>query len=126
MSSTIGYFTRFGVDEQLVARTLAIALSRGGDYADLFFQHQVSTSLSLEDGEVNRAYSGVELGVGVRVVKGDQTGYGYTEGPTAGALARAAEPAAAIADGPARARPDPITVDRHLPRRYDLRTPWDT
>jgi TldD protein len=126
MSSTIGYFTRFGVDEQLVARTLAVALSRGGDYADLFFQHQVSTSLSLEDGEVNRAYSGVELGVGVRVVKGDQTGYGYTEELTAEALHRAAETAAAIADGPARPRPEPLSVDRQLPRRYDLKTPWDT
>ncbi|MCK7482744.1 MAG: hypothetical protein M0C28_40705 [Candidatus Moduliflexus flocculans] len=28
---------------------------------------------------MNRACVGVELGVGVRVVKGDQTGYGYTE-----------------------------------------------
>ena len=33
----------------------------------------------LEDGPVNRAFTSVELGVGVRVVKGDQTGYGYTE-----------------------------------------------
>ncbi len=125
MSSTIGYFSRFGVDEMLIARTLGVALSRGGDYADLFFQHRVATSLSLEDGEVNRAYSGVELGVGVRVVKGDQTGYGYTEELTTEALARAAQTAAAIADGPARARPDPIGVDRALPRRYDLKTPWE-
>jgi TldD protein len=125
MASQIGYFSRFGVDETLIARTLAVALSRGGEWADLFFQHRVATSLSLEDGEVNRAYSGVELGVGVRVVKGDQTGYGYTEELTPEALALAAETAAAIADGPSRPRPDPIRVARDLPHRYDLRTPWE-
>src|SRR5688572_27878119 len=126
MSSQSGYFTRFGVDESLISRTLAVALSRGADAADLFFQHRVSTSLSLEDGEVNRAYSGVELGVGVRVVKGDQTGYGYTEELTPEALARAAETAAAIADGPARARPEPVRVDRaKIPRRYELKTRWE-
>jgi TldD protein len=124
-SSTIGYFARFGVDEQLVARALRAALSRGGDYADLFFQHRVGSSLTLEDGEVNRAYTGVELGVGVRVVKGDQTGYGYTEELTAEAVARAAETAAAIADGPAIERPIPLTPDLRVPRRYPLETPWE-
>src|SRR5262245_12159408 len=86
----IGYFARFGVDEKLIRDTLATAMSRGGDHADLFFQHQVSTDLTLEDGAVNRAYTNVELGVGVRVVKGDQTGYAYTEDLTAPSLQRAA------------------------------------
>src|SRR6266511_2629359 len=75
----IGYFAQFGVTEQLVQDTLAAALSRGGDYADVYFQHRVSSDVGVEDGEVNRAHASVELGVGVRVVKGDQTGYGYTE-----------------------------------------------
>jgi TldD protein len=123
-TNAIGYFDRFGVDESLVAKALAAALSRGGDHADLFFQHRVMSSLSLEDGAVNRAYAGVELGVGVRVVKGDQTGYGYTEDLTAQAVVRAAETAAAIADGPSRARPAPLHVVGH-PERYPLTTPWE-
>jgi hypothetical protein len=75
----IGYFERFGVTERLLREALSAALSRGGDFADVFFQHLVETDLGLEDGAVNRGYASVELGVGVRVVKGDQTGYGYTE-----------------------------------------------
>jgi len=43
---------------------LAAALHSGGDHADLFFQHRVTTSYALEDGEVNRAFKNVELGVG--------------------------------------------------------------
>ena len=78
----IQYFSRFGVTEALIAEALSAALSRGGDYADVFFQHRVTNDLALEDGAVNRAFATVELGVGVRVVKGDQTGYGYTEDPS--------------------------------------------
>ena len=104
----IGYFDRFGVTERLIAETLSAALSRGGDHADVFFQHRVGSDLGLEDGAVNRAYASVELGVGVRVVKGDQTGYGYTEDLSLPALLVRARPAAAIAVG--HSRPGPLGV----------------
>jgi TldD protein len=118
------YFGRFGVDEGMIRAGLAAALSRGGDYADLFFQHRIFNSMVLEDGEVNRAYTRVELGVGVRVVKGDQTGYAYTEDLTREALERAAKTAAAVADGPARQLPAAFHVGTALPQRYALEVPW--
>lgn len=123
--SSIRYFARFGVTEALVADALSAALSRGGDFADVFFQHRVSNDLALEDGAVNRAYTTVELGVGVRVVKGDQTGYGYTEDLSPAALRACAETAAAIASGPARPAPQRFHVPPHLPERYRLRLPWE-
>src|SRR6185436_4630976 len=98
----VGYFSRFGVTEKLIRDTMGAALSKGGDYADVYFQHRVTNSMSLEDGLVNRASSNVGLGVGVRVIKGDQTGYGFTEDITAEGLRRAALTAAAIAEGPAK------------------------
>jgi TldD protein len=74
---------------------------------------------------VNRAYASVELGVGVRVVKGDQTGYGYTEDLSLPALLECARTAAAIADGPAREGPVSFHVRADLPDRYPLVRPWD-
>src|SRR5687768_10819434 len=121
----VNYFTRFGVDEALIRRTLAIALAHGGEYADLFFQHSVSNSFGLEDGEVNRAYASVELGVGVRVVRGDQTGYGFTEDLTREGLQAAARTAAAIADGPASEVPQRFHVSSGLPSRYRVRQRWE-
>jgi TldD protein len=121
----IGYFDRFGVSQALIAETLSAALSRGGDFADVFFQHRVSHDLGLEDGEVNRAYTSVELGVGVRVVKGDQTGYGYTEDLSLQALKECARTAAAIADGPARVAPQRFHVAARLPQRYPLKMRWE-
>jgi TldD protein len=40
-STGIGYFDRFGVTERMLREALSAALSRGGDYADVFFQHRV-------------------------------------------------------------------------------------
>jgi len=94
--SGIGYFSRFGVTEALIRETLNAALSKSGEYADVFFQHRLSNYMMLEDGSVNRAYANVALGVGVRVVNGTQTGYGFTEEITPAALKRAALTAAAL------------------------------
>jgi TldD protein len=124
-SAGIGYFDRFGVTESVIRDALAAALSRGGEFADVFFQHRVSHDLALEDGAVNRAYTGVELGVGVRVVKGDQTGYGYTEDLSPAALVECARTAAAIADGPSRAAPERFHVRGKLPQRYPLKVRWE-
>src|SRR2546426_8639173 len=54
-TAKIAYFTSFGVDERMIREALAAALARGGDYADVFFQHKVSRTIALEDGAVNRA-----------------------------------------------------------------------
>lgn len=121
----ISYFDKFGVTEEMIREGIAEALSHGGDRADLFFQHRVLNSLQLEDGEVNRAYTRVELGVGVRVVRGDQTGYAYTEELTREAIVRAARTAAAIADGPATAGPKVFSVSNGLPKRYVIDVAWD-
>ena len=121
----IGYFGRFGVDERMIREAIGEALSRGGDYADLFFQHKVDNNYVLEDGAVNRAYTGVELGVGVRVVKGDQTGYGYTEDLTLEGVKLAAKTAAAIADGPAKAGPQRFHATGGLPSRYAVKVRWE-
>jgi TldD protein len=118
-------FDQFGVTERLIRETLAAALSRGGDFADVFFQHALSSDLGLEDGAVNRAYASVSLGVGVRVVKGDQTGYGYTEDLSLPALLECARTAAAIADGPARDGPSAFHLTRGLPSRYPAARAWE-
>jgi len=127
--ATIRYFSRFGVDERLIRETLAVALSKGGERADVFFQHRVQHHMALEDGEVNRAFASVELGVGVRVVSGDQTGFGYTEDLTLDSLKNAAAMAAAIASGPARQGPTGFRADpgshAAFPSRYKLERAWE-
>jgi len=121
----IGYFGRFGVDERLVREALGEALVHGGDHADLFFQHRVANSYALEDGAVNRAFTQVELGVGVRVVRGDQTGYSFTEDLSPGAVKLAARTAAAIAEGPAKGAPRALRAVPDRPSRYPVAVRWE-
>ena len=93
------YFqNEFGVTDDLCQQVLAKALAKGGDFADLYFEHTISNYVILEDGKVNRAYGDIALGVGIRTVKGDQVGYGYTQELTAESMLAAAATAATIAN----------------------------
>lgn len=98
-----GYFEReFGITDAVCRKVLAEALAKGGDYADLYFEHTISNYLILEDGKVNRAYSDIALGVGIRTVKGDQVGYGFTQELGEKSMLAAAATAATIASGAAK------------------------
>jgi TldD protein len=94
-----GYFeSAFGITDDLCRRVLTVALSKGGDFADLYFEHTVRNWVALEDGKVNQARSEVALGIGIRTVKGDQVGYGFTQELTEKSMTAAAATAATIAD----------------------------
>ena len=67
--SVAGYMEHFEVTAEQLQKVLATALEKGADYADLYFEHTVSNSLSLQDNEVNSAYSDITFGVGIRVLK---------------------------------------------------------
>ena len=54
-----------------VGRNLAVALSSGGTYADLYFEHRTTSSILFEEESVKSAGGGVTQGVGIRVVAGD-------------------------------------------------------
>ena len=87
----------FGIGPSEARRLLSAALSKGGDYADIFCEHTVNNELSLRDGEVNSARSNIDFGVGIRVLSGDRTGYAFSESTRMEDLMRAASTAAEIA-----------------------------
>ena len=119
------YMTYFGVDSGTIRRVMDAALSRGGDYCDVYFEHKVSSYIGVEDKAVNRASTNVDFGAGIRVLKGDQTGYSFTEEITPKAMEQAAKTAAAIADSPGRR--GPVEFKPHdTPRRYPIEISWET
>jgi TldD protein len=122
---TLAWFARFGVDEDLIAPALATATAWGADHAELYFQHAASTTLGMSDRAINRAHTSVDLGVGVRVVVGDQVGYAYTEDLDREAVLRAAATAAQIARAAGRPVP-PVAIPRRLghPSWYPLDRSW--
>ena len=95
---SMNYFeTAFGVTKGDLNRLMQTALSSGGDYCDLFFQHTEGNWIVMEDGKVNRAYTSVSLGVGVRVLKKERTGYAFSQVLDMPSMLEAARSAASLA-----------------------------
>jgi TldD protein len=86
-----------GLDPVLLARVLARALRRGGDFADVFFENRLTQTFRLQDGRIQEASSNVVRGAGVRVVAGPRAGYAYSDDLDEASLLRAAEAASLIA-----------------------------
>ena len=87
--SAVAAANHFGVTEADLKKVMAVALEKGGDYADLYFEHTFNNSVSLMDGKVNNCGSNIDFGMGVRVLSGDQSGYAYVEGVTLEEMLRA-------------------------------------
>jgi TldD protein len=118
------YLDHFEVSAEMLQKVVAEAMSKGGDYADLFFEHKKSNSLGLEDGNVNRAFSNVGFGVGIRVLKGDQTGFAYSETVTPDAMLNAAKLAANIANSSNRFTP--AAINERVPASYyNIARKWE-
>lgn len=118
-------FESFGVGTTLLRRTLDRASARGGTFAEIYLEHAVDRHLGLEDGIVSRAYTSVALGAGIRVLKGDATGYAYTEDLSERALLAAAATAAAVADADHGTETGPFAVTRQE-SRYPVTVPWSS
>ena len=114
------------VTEKGADRALRTALSRGGDWAELFWERHNVVTLTLDDNKLEDAITGVDQGAGIRVMSGDRGVYAngnVNDGDDL--LAIAGRAAAAIADDGGTREVTAISADE-LPRpsavRIDPRT----
>jgi TldD protein len=96
------FAVRLGIARHDLESYLAEALSQGGDYADLYFEYLATSSISLDESIVKSASQGVSLGVGIRVIAGERTGYAYTDDLSPEKIRKAGRVAACIAAGPSK------------------------
>src|SRR5438128_6613669 len=97
------YLERFGVTDRELLAAMGRVKVRDVDYADLYFEHTVDESISMEESLVKRASKSVSQGVGVRATAGEKTGYAYSDEITLRQLEQAADTARYIARSPAGA-----------------------
>jgi TldD protein len=97
---------------ELAAELLALARCGGAEFADLYAEHAIITGFTLDERRVKTASYSVLQGVGVRAIRGEQTGYAYADGFAPAALREAARVASAVAREapPAAAAPGGGTV----------------
>jgi TldD protein len=112
------FFAKYNVTVGDLETYLGEALSRGGDYADLYFEYRINHSIVLEEQIIKSATKGVNLGVGVRVISGEKTGYAYSDDLNRDNVIKAARTAAFIANAsPQGAKvqvPAPLSQERNL------------
>lgn len=79
-------------------KILALALSRGGEFAEIFSEYRLYNFINMEEDIIKETGESVSLGLGIRVISGEKTGYGYTNDLSFEAIRTTALTAAAIAD----------------------------
>ncbi len=109
---------KYGVTTSDLETYLSEALSRGGDYADLYFEYRINHSIVLEEQIIKSATKGVNLGVGVRVISGEKTGYAHSDDLNRENVVKAARTAAFIASRSAEGGkvqiPAPVSQERNF------------
>lgn len=113
----------FGVSQEDISKLLEFALSKGGDFSELFFEHRLSSSINYEEDIVKSSSESISLGVGVRVLNKEQTGYAYTNDLSFDKIKEACLTAAAIANGPAKYKVANLEVRDFKKKIYDLTKP---
>lgn len=106
------YLNIFQVSENQLSALMQAALGSGGDYADLYFENTTYFNLTLKDGIVSSGGFHTDFGVGIRVIKGEKTGYAYSESTEINDMLAAAKAAAVIAAGQAGRRAYTHVKDR--------------
>jgi TldD protein len=114
-------------DVGLLQATIARALRRGGDFAEVFVEDRVSLGLRLEDERIEQTSGGREVGAAVRLLSGEHTYYAYSDALDEAGMAAAADAvAAAVRAGDGA----PVVVDLGLvrsdPGRHAVEVPPDT
>ena len=80
-----------------VTELLKRALSRGGDFAEVYAEYTMITALTVDQGKLSTMEYGVLAGTGIRVLSGMQMGYAYSDDFDMTHLREAALTAASIA-----------------------------
>lgn len=122
------------IEDKGLEEVLAIALSRGGDFADIFIEEKVTTGIVCESSRIERVNTGIDIGAGVRVIKGDTTSYAYTNDVSLKGLSEIAKAVSFIAEGEEQSvaidlrhetaktpisigiRPDQVNIDEKVER----------
>ena len=106
----------FAIDTAALSELLGVALGRGGEYAELYFEYRESGNITFEDQQVKSVGGGVMQGLGVRVIQGEAVGYAYTEDLSREAMRRACDTAAQISKS--NRTVDPVDINAERPPQY--------
>ncbi len=126
MNTPLPYVDHFGLSAADLRRILEDALSSGGEFAEIFMERRAYDFIHMEEDIIKETAEAVSLGLGVRVLRGGRTGYGYTNDLAGDKIRKTALTAAAVARGRAGGAPPlppPLRDRTRAASRYVVRRP---
>lgn len=91
------------LNNNVIERVLLAALSSGGDFSEVYIEQTKSSGLSMINGDIENASTGVDRGIGIRVLKGVRSVYVYSNDFTEEVLVNLAKNASrALLEDPER------------------------
>ncbi len=90
---------RIAIPLENLQKILNIALSSGGDFSEIFLEYKMYNSINMEEDILKETAESISLGLGIRVISGEKTGYGYTNDLSLEKIKKVALTAASIASG---------------------------
>jgi TldD protein len=113
------------LDKESLGKLLSAALQKGGEFAEVYVEYNVSNSIGLDENKIRAATRGVDMGVGIRVLQGEKTGYAHTDDLSPEKLMETARIAGLIAAGQMEERSFSLK-EKNTPNYYLVKTSPDT
>ncbi|RTZ94410.1 MAG: TldD/PmbA family protein, partial [Deltaproteobacteria bacterium] len=106
-------------------KILTHALKRGGQFADLFYEMKTETTLSFENGKMEKVITGTDAGLGIRVIDNFHAFYAYTNVITESSLRSLATQLSEMVTLNQRSG-SPVRLSPLKSYRHSIRVPLDT
>ena len=87
------------LDVEVLLKLIKKTLANGGEYADVFVENRLQTSVVVEDGKLEKIVTGSEAGAGIRLIHKGKTSYAFSNDLTENALIEAASAVSSAAVG---------------------------
>jgi TldD protein len=82
--------------KSVIENILSTALINGGDFAEVFVEDKITNSINLVNGKIDSANTGIDYGIGIRVIKDTNEIYVYTNNDEKDNLLKLAKKAASM------------------------------
>jgi len=101
--------------EEELKKILNGALSKGGDFAEIYLEQRISTEIFLEEDKLKNISYGILGGAGVRVNFREKTGFAFSDELSSDKLSEASQVASYIAQSNKKIEPFPLTAKKIKP-----------
>ncbi|MCJ7581166.1 MAG: TldD/PmbA family protein [Candidatus Aminicenantes bacterium] len=94
--SPLEFNSHFNITEEEIRKILNAALLQGGDFSEIYLEYKTFNFINMEEDIIKETAESISLGMGIRVLSGDRTGYGYTNDLSFSKMKKAAITASSI------------------------------